>query len=473
MALGVRLIRAWWVFGLITLSYLTQLGLQKIFDRWARGESQPQRPAWLARRRARVDQKNARRLLNGMLRLRGVYIKLGQVLSVMGGFLPAAYKTELESLQDAVPPHPYDEIAKTIERDLGKPVEALFADFNTTPIAAASLGQVHAATMHDGTQVAVKVLYPAIRDVIAVDLRVLRRGLQVYKWFVPVQNIESVHASLIDLLRRETDYVHEAACIKRMDANFADDAHVVTPQVIDELTTSDVLTMTYMDGIKITNLEELTQAGVSLQKVARRLVEAFYKQLFVHRFFHADPHPGNFLIQPIAGTDDSRLVVLDFGAISEVSQDAVDGMIDLVRGFIEQRDDLVLRGIEAVGFVSADGDRDLLRQTVKTYFGKLMKLDARTPGALMRADHKQLQELADPELERAELRQVMKSVHYPDGWFYVERASVMMFWLVGQIWPDTDPMLVGFPYILPLVQQRIASELPPPMPTPTQARALS
>jgi predicted unusual protein kinase regulating ubiquinone biosynthesis (AarF/ABC1/UbiB family) len=464
MSLLVRLVRAQLAFGVIFASYMVQLGLVKFFRRWrddsATGREEPVLPAWLTRRQARVDEKNSKRMLAGMLRLRGVYIKLGQVLSIMGGFLPPPYIKRLETLQDAVPPHPFDEIEHAFVESLGAHPAAFFQSIDREPVAAASLGQVHVAYMEDGRKVAVKVLYPGIRDVVRIDMRVIKLMVRVYKWFVPVQNIEAVHGSLVDLLHRETDYLHEAECMRRMSANFADDDHILFPEVIDGVTTRDVLTMSFMEGIKITHLDEIQEHGVDLRKLADRLVKSFYKQVFVDRFFHADPHPGNFLVQPVEGSDDAKLVVLDFGAISEVSDKTVFGMIDVLRGFFEQNDALVLQGIEAIGFVAEGGDRALLEQTVKTYFQKLLKLEARTPAALMKANAKELEALADPEVERRELRTLMRSVHYPDGWFYVERASVMMFCLAGQLAPDLDQVQVGFPYVLPLLSQRLASSRP-------------
>jgi predicted unusual protein kinase regulating ubiquinone biosynthesis (AarF/ABC1/UbiB family) len=466
MSLFVRLVRAQLVFGLIFASYMVQLALAKIFRQWQSdprtNHQEPVMPAWLTRRQARVDEKNSKRMLAGMLKLRGVYIKLGQVLSIMGGFLPPVYIKRLETLQDAVPPHPIDEIEEAFVRSLGARPEAFFRNIDREPVAAASLGQVHVAYMDDGRKVAVKVLYPGIRDVVRTDMRVIKLMVRVYKWFVPVQNIEAVHSSLVDLLRRETDYLHEAECMRRMAANFADDDHILFPEVIAEVTTRDVLTMTFMEGIKITRIDEIRERGVDLHKLAERLVKSFYKQVFIHRFFHADPHPGNFLVQPVEGSDDAKLVVLDFGAISEVDDKTVFGMVDVLRGFFEQNDALALQGIEAIGFVAEGGDRALLEQTVKTYFRKLLKLEARTPAALMSANQKELEALADPEVERRELRTLMRSFHYPDGWFYVERAAVMMFWLAGQIAPDVDQFQVGFPYVLPLLSQRLASSRPSP-----------
>jgi len=457
----IRLVRALWIFGIVLVGYLFHLALLKVFRRWERdpetGREVARIPPWLKRQRERLDARSAKRMLHGMLRLRGVYIKLGQVLSVMGGFLPQVVIKELETLQDAVPPHPFSDVERVIQESLGKPYDQLFERMEKEPIAAASLGQVHVAYLPDGTKLAVKVLYPGIRDVIRVDMRVVRLMLRVYKYFVPIQNIESVHEALVDLLRRETDYIHEAACIERMTANSTDDDGLLFPKVIHHLTTSDVLTMTFMEGFKITDFAAYERLGVDREKVATRLIKMFYKQCLVDRFFHADPHPGNFLVQPGPNGDgDGYIVVLDFGAISEVSQKTVDGMVDTVRGFLEQDDALVIQGIEEIGFFSDSGDRALFEQTVKIYLRKLLQMEDRTPAALMKADAKQLQSLADPELERQELRQLMKSVHYPEGWFYVERAALMAFWLAAQIAPHLEALMIGFPYVMPLLTDRIA-----------------
>ncbi len=212
--------------------------------------------------------------------------------------------------------------------------------------------------------------------------------------------------------------------------------------------------MSFMEGFKIADVEAMDRAGIERRDVATRLTQSFYEQLFVHRFFHADPHPGNFLIQPGENGQDFRLVILDFGAISEVSDPMIDGMVDVLQGFFEQNDELVLRGFDRIGFVAESGNRELVERTVLTYFRKLLAVQDRTAGALMRARREELEELADPEVARAELRELMRSIHYPDGWFYVERASVLAFWLVGQIDPDLDTLSVGFPYVLPLLAER-------------------
>ena len=457
MFLFFRLVRALIVFGMIFASYLVQLGLARVFGKLPPGRSAilgRELPPWLKQRRKRVDEKNARRLLRGMLRLRGVFIKLGQVLSVMGGFLPRAYTRELEQLQDSVPPHPFSDLVDACEQSFGKPPKELFREIEEVPIAAASLGQVHVAYLHDGRKVAVKFLYPRIREIVAVDMRVVRLAMRAYRWFVPVTRIERVHSSLVDLLRRETDYLHEAACMERMAKNFEGEPQMAFPAPVHELTTKDVLVMTFMNGTKITKVAELTAQGIPRTEVAVRLIQSFYKMLFIDHFFHADPHPGNFLVEKVG--DSFHVVVLDFGAICEASENLIDGLLECVQGVFTNDDETTLRGFFKMGFVADGGNRALIEKTAKTYFGKLLKITDRTPAALMRQRPEDLQKLADPEVERNELQELMRSVEYPEDWFYVERACVMMFWLCAQIDPELDTMTAGMPYVMPLFLQKQA-----------------
>ncbi len=449
-SVAFRLVRALWLFAAIFASYLLHFGLVRAFR--PRGGSTPD---WLKARRERVDVTNARRLLRGMLRLRGVFIKLGQVLSVLGGFLPRAFTRELESLQDNVPPHPFRAGERTFLASFGRRPDECFSLIDREPIAAASLGQVHAAVLKDGRKVAVKVLYPRIRDVIRVDMQALALVVGVVKRWLPVQHLEMVHGSLVDLLQRETDYLHEAACMERMATNFSGEPDILFPEVVHEWTRPDILTMSFMEGVKITRLDELDRLGIDRKRLATRLVQSFYKQLFVDRFFHADPHPGNFLVQR-GPAGEPRIVVLDFGAISEVRDTLVNGALEVLQGLVTSDGAMALRGFRRMGFVAEGANEELLEQTVLTYFRKLLKVKDHSAGALLRANRRQLEDLTSPDVEQGELRDLMRSVAYPDGWFYVERATVIAFWLVGQIDPELDTMAIGVPYVLPLVMKRQA-----------------
>jgi ubiquinone biosynthesis protein len=437
----LRLIRATLLVMTIFASYVLQVALARIL-----GEAR-MRERW-----RRVHRRNARRLYRGIVSLRGVFIKMGQVLSIMGTFLPRAYAEELETLQDNVPPHPYDEVERTFVHSVGKKPAEVFESFSEEPLAAASLGQVHRATLMGGARVAVKILYPNVATVIRIDLRVLRWAMRLYSLFVPVRALARVIDQLEDLLARETDYVHEARCMERMAASFADDPDVLFPVVHWELTTREVLTMSFMDGIKISRRDALEAAGIDPDAVARKLIEAFYKQLFLDGFFHADPHPGNFLVQK--GDKGPRLVILDFGAASETRQELIDGMLEILRGTFARDDAQVIRGIERMGFVALGGDRELLHRTIRVYFQKLLDLNIQDFG---RIRPEVAMKLADPGVKRDELRELMRSVEYPEGWFYVERAVVIVFGLCAQLAPRMNTLQVGFPYIVRLMAERQAA----------------
>lgn len=430
---ALRLVRALRVFALIFLSYLWQVSWARLWPK-----RYDTRDRWKL-----IHRRNARRMFRGFVNLRGVYIKLGQILSVMGTFLPREYTEELEPMQDDVPPQSYKKIRATFIDSFGKPPHEVFTTFNKEPIAAASLGQVHEATDASGQKLAVKILYPNVATIIKVDLKVLGWALRVYKNFVPIQQISRVHEQLADMLARETDLANEARCITRMAKNFEDDPDTLFPVVFPEWSSPTVMTMTFMDGVKITKKDALATLKLDPYDVATKLTKVFYKQLFIDRFFHADPHPGNFFVQ--RGPEGQvRIVVLDLGSATPLTDNLADGMFDILSGLMTRNDDLVVKGIDTMGFMAADGDRALLERTVRKYFEKLLNLNITDFGKI---DPAVAQQLADPDMKRDELRDLMKSIAYPEGWFYVERAAVIMFGLSATLAPKLNGIQVGFPYV--------------------------
>lgn len=446
--LTVRFLRGTWLFLRLFLGY----GGYLLCKRWF-GPEEGTSP-WLERMRARLDERGSHLLLSEILALRGVFIKMGQVLSVLGGFLPKPYTEKLRLLQDQVPAQAFARVSERFYDDFGTGPGDAFDWVNPEPVASASLGQVHEGRTKDGTRVAIKFLYPDIERIVAVDMRCLRLALHLYRRFFPVENIMSAQDALEDLLRRETDYVHEANNMKRFGACFSEVKDIVVPQVVEAWSSKHVLTMTFMEGIKVTDLDAMRAAGVDPKRVAVRFVQSFFQQLFVHRFFHTDPHPGNFLVQP--GDDPSKptLVVLDFGAVSELEGDKVEGMLDVMQSLLERKDHLFMRGVERIGFVNERGDKELLNRTMHRYFEKLISFSEHSPSAVLRTAEKERDAFVQAEFKQSELRKLMGSVRYPDNWFYVERAVALGFWLVGNIDPDVDILRSGFPTIFPLIAQR-------------------
>jgi predicted unusual protein kinase regulating ubiquinone biosynthesis (AarF/ABC1/UbiB family) len=382
-----------------------------------------------ALRLERVHERNALRLADGFSRLRGVFIKMGQVLSVLGGFLPRAYGVALERLQDRVPPRPFHEIEGRLREALGPDALARFGNLEREPIAAASLAQVHRGTTVDGRRIAVKVLYPGIETLIRRDLAVLRVILPVARILLPITRLERILDQLSAMLARETDYIQERRNIERVRQTLAEQSEVIIPHVVDELTARSVLTMTFEDGIKITDFEAIDRAGIDRDAIARLLVECYYAMLLEHRVFHADPHPGNFLVRP-----GPKLVILDFGAVEEVTPELAEGMQQVVLGGIGRNADQVLRGLERMGFVADGGDRDLLEKVGRDYLKVLANLQI---DDFSNIDRDAVEKMSGFAQVRGRLRSIMRHVQYPDGYFYIERTLVLLFGLVGQLAPKS------------------------------------
>jgi len=213
--------------------------------------------------------------------------------------------------------------------------------------------------------------------------------------------------------------------------------------------------MSFMDGVKITKKDALATLQLDPYDVATKLTKVFYKQLFIDRFFHADPHPGNFFVQ--RGPEGQvRIVVLDLGSACPLTDNLADGMFDILSGLMTRKDDLVVQGIDTMGFIAANGDRELLERTVRKYFEKLLNLNITDFG---RIDPAVAQQFADWEMKKDELRELMKSIAYPEGWFYVERAAVIMFGLSATLAPKLNGIQVGFPYITKFIMDRNAKRL--------------
>lgn len=434
-----RSLRALLLFWTILASYGLQWLLQRVFGK--------QR---MAARMLRVHEVNARRLAEGFVRLRGVFIKMGQVMSVLGSFLPRAYSLTLERLQDKVPPRPLPEVLDRLEEALGKDPLNRFRQFDAEPIAAASLAQVHRAVTRDGQVVAVKILYPGIEKLIRRDMAVLHSLLPALRLLVPVSRFERLLDQVNQMLSRETDYAQERQNMDRVRHIFVERRDVVIPRVIDELTAAGVLTMTFEEGTKINDLAALAKQGIDSEAVARTLVECYFAMLLEHRVFHADPHPGNFLVRP-----GPELVILDFGAVAEVTAELAEGMEQVVFGGISRNADLVLTGLRRMGFVAPGGDSELLERVGREYLSVLanVKIDD-----FSNLDRDAVEKLSGFEQVRGRLREIMKNIEYPEGYFYVERTLVLLFGLVGQLAPKS-----GLPGVAaPLASKALLKSLAAP-----------
>jgi predicted unusual protein kinase regulating ubiquinone biosynthesis (AarF/ABC1/UbiB family) len=403
-----------------------------------------------AARLERVHDKNAGRLTRGCSQLGGVFIKMGQVLSVLGSFLPRAYGKHLERLQDRVPPRPYAEIEVRLKEALGPNARDNFREFGEEPIAAASLAQVHRAVTTDGRKVAVKVLYPGIEKLIRRDLRVLYLLLPFVRLLVPIARFERLLDQLSAMLARETDYGLERRNVERIRAIFDKRTDIVVPHVYDDLTAKGVITMTFEEGIKVTDFPTIDAAGIDRESIASLLVECYYAMMLEHRVFHADPHPGNFLVRP-----GPQLVILDYGAVEEVTPALAEGMLEIIIGGLGRNTDQVLGGLERMGWVAPGGDRTMLERVGREYLAVLANLEI---DDYSKMDREAVEKLSGFQQVRGQLRDIMKNVEYPEGYFYIERTLVLLFGLVAQLAPKAGLPGVAAPIAARAMLRRFAAQ---------------
>ena len=269
----------------------------------------------------RLDAPRGARLRMALEALGPIFVKFGQVLSTRRDLLPADVADELARLQDDVPPFPSGIAIAEIERGLGRPLDAVFAQFEREPVASASIAQVHFARLHDGAEVAVKVLRPGMAAVIDKDLALLRTagGLAMRmsadaRRLRPLDVIDEFDHYLHD----ELDLVREAANANQLRRNFADSTLLRIPEMHWDHCAQNVIVMQRVDGIPIGRVDRLVEAGIDLKKLSRDGVEIFFTQVFKHGFFHADMHPGNILVGD-RGEDFNRYIALDFGIVGTLS----------------------------------------------------------------------------------------------------------------------------------------------------------
>jgi ubiquinone biosynthesis protein len=295
------------------------------------------------------------------------FVKFGQILATRPDLIPVDFIREFSRLQDEVPPFSENEVRRVVIQELGKPPEEIFASFDPVPVAAASIAQVHRATLHDGDPVAVKVQRPGIARTIEIDLEIMLHMATLAERHVtelalhrPVRIVEEFARTI----EREIDFSIEAGNMRRMARLFLDDDTVFIPSVYHEYSSSLVLTCEYITGIKISKIDELDAAGLDRRLITRRGADLVLKQVFVHGFFHADPHPGNLFVLP-----DNVICLLDFGMTGTIDQQTREDFVDLVDAVVHRHEARATRVLLRITDWDQEPDRRRLERDVADFIG--------------------------------------------------------------------------------------------------------
>ncbi len=344
-------------------------GFSRFLPPWRKRQTQPDARA--------AERSVPQRLRITMEELGPTFVKLGQILSTRPDLLPQEYIVELSKLLDAGPPVALDQIQATIEKELGRPIEELFSRFDIDPIASASIGQVHRATLPDGTAVVVKVQRPGVRRVVYADLNLLRsqiRFLEARSETLSDYGLTEIANEFSESLQAELDYTLEARNADRLREMAASaDVDVLIPKVYWKYTTRAVITMDDLAGITLSDRKALEGRGYDLTEIAERAIDIYLKQVFVQGIFHADPHPANILVY------DGRIGLVDFGMVGYLARNVREQLGDLLFALTRQDADEMLYIVARMGALSHAADlralrRDLQRLLMRYYDASLENL---------------------------------------------------------------------------------------------------
>ncbi|NWJ95174.1 MAG: AarF/ABC1/UbiB kinase family protein [Chloroflexi bacterium] len=401
---------------------------------------------WVEKRKVARNRRRAQRFVHAALELGGVLIKVGQYLSARFDLLPDEWIEELSKLQDSVPPVDFAELRPLIEKDFGDKLENLFLEFNETPLASASLGQVHEALLPDGTRVAVKVLRPGINLIVEADLEALNRVVDFLSRRTDLgkfADLKSVAREFDQTLRRELDYVQEGKSAEKIKENLRNLKHVYVPKVYWERTSKRVLTTEFIVGYKITNFEEIDAAGIDRYKAARILANCYLNQLLVDGFFHADPHPGNLFLRN--GSNGTEVAFVDFGMVGEISSEMRVQLRKLIFGIVARDVEKVVQSFSGLGFIKSENDKDKIRVAVSFFLEKFIGYNL---GELKEMNYREIFD---------EISYIIYSqpLYLPGDFSFLSRAAETLIGLCTRLSPQLDFVAEAKPFIERLVAQEM------------------
>jgi predicted unusual protein kinase regulating ubiquinone biosynthesis (AarF/ABC1/UbiB family) len=367
------------------------------------------------------------------------FIKLAQVFGIRADVIPLIYVQELRNLHDRVPPFPTSEVRKRIQTELGQPLESVFESFESEPLAAASLGQVHRAR-YRGEDVIVKVLRPGVEELVATDVRVVQNLVFILEQFIDHHILRSTRTVIEEFSRviaEEMDFHHEADNVERFGELFRSSDFVIIPRVYRDASTTRVLVMQFFEGFRVNEVDEIVRQGVDTRKMIENLIGFYGDQLLIHGFFHADPHPGNILIR-----SDSRIVLLDYGMVLEITPELRQDLVRIVIAAVRSDIDGLMNMAYKLDMLEYDVSPSVVREAMQSIIS--IHLDSHLT-------QRQIQEITYQILNtfyRFPLR-------LPSSFVYILRAAVLIEGIGIAYDPNFNSLNTAIPIYKGIVNQAL------------------
>lgn len=411
---------------LIALRILVSYRLARVTGLFLSGERQAARLSQLHRRNAVLIREEA-------VAMKGIMIKVGQFLSSRKDFLPDEYIEELAGLQDQVPPHDYLEIRQRIIAELGAAPEDIFSEFEREPLAAASLGQVHRAVLKDGRAAAVKVQYPGIEKIIETDIRMFEVIIRFMRGRLGWINLRVLHEEFSRLIRAELDYAQEGRNAERFRMNFSADPRIIIPRVYWDFSGGKVLTLEFVRGIKISECAAIKASGMDCALIVSLLVETYARMIFVHGFFHGDPHPGNIFVG-----EGPTIIFVDFGMVQTITDATRRNLRRYANAIVDNDAVAIVEALAKMGFLIEDAEYGLITEVTQDLIDKYRYV---TPQELKALD---VDDIAE---EINSIRGVIHNFQVPNYFMLLFRTVGMLNGMAYRLNPDLNIIEIARPYI--------------------------
>lgn len=387
--------------------------------------------------------KNAEKVKDSIISLNGLFIKVGQLLSILSNVLPDAYGLALESLQDRAPASSAADSEATILEEMGQPSSAIFSEFAEEPIAAASIGQVHIAKLKTGQKVAVKIQHPQIENLANLDLKIIENLVKLAGKYFKVNGIDNIYKQVRIMINEELDYCHEATAMQKIANNLKKNNNVIIPHVYSQFSSSKVLVTEYCEGQKITNKDLYQEAYLDAEDISNKLMEAYCKMLLVDGYYHADPHPGNILVN-----NSGQIVLLDFGAVGILSDTTRREIPKFLQAIVAKDSERVLSSMQKMGFVGKDKDTERTAQKMIEAMNEFISSGIN----FSEMDYDTIKNSNIDELRRElSFRELTETFDVPKDWILLQRSLVLLLAIFANISPDYNPVDTIKPYIKKMV----------------------
>jgi len=390
-----------------------------------------------------VHIRSAHRLRKVFLELRGLFIKIGQLISILSTFLPDEFRKPLEDFQDHAPERPFSEIIKRVEEELKTPWNKHFSKIEEKPLASASIGQVHRATLMTGEEVAVKVQHDHIPQLAHIDLDLFENVNNLVSRIFKIKGMKEVASEVRVMIEEELDYGQEATNMKLMRESIGSAENVIVPKIYEELSTDRLLVSEFCEGVKINNLQQLDAWGIDRQQLTKEVLELCCKMVLKDGLYHADPHPGNILVN-----EKGQMVWLDFGAIARLHPKMKKGLASLIEGVARQDTDEIVDALKFMGFVNRGGDAEKFAEKMIDAGQEFLENEVKMDGFNFNniefdptsADFSKIINLFS-------FKDIANTFQVPKDYILLNRMLILIMGLSGELAPQMNPIEVVRPYI--------------------------